>query len=585
MTVSDNVEIPHLPGYSVRKAGAGDAYGRKQTLHYVNGYALQDNLSDTSKAPVIPPVPQNEGEAAASLSSTLPPWVAFDRKVLRFYGYFKEEVQNNEIEDHRIRKILVNFYLEDGTMHVAEPKQENSGIPQGVFIKRHRIIKSDGSAFDIKDLNIGKTIEVYGRTYNIVDCDGFTRRYLAELGIEVSEPLEYPPAPIEVHKESRKKISSGGPPRPRDDDLTRFMEAKLGCASNILLDDKLKQYIQNNQRVLRFFCLWDDRQKLYGEKRPYVLHYFLEDDTIEILEVYEPNSGRDPFPVFLRRSQLPKEQQKLDVTLTINKKQCYTAKDLIVGEYVNVHNRPFLIHDCDGFTKDWYRKNHSLRDVDLQAIDIQEPSEPVVKMQLDPYNGFGSVEDSHQNATQLIPKPPKKNFHKLMAKEKMVLRFVSQMVDSDGGASKLSNSDKDRRFILSYFLADDSISIFEPPTRNSGIIGGKFLERARVGKPDSVEKYEEGDFFSGAIIVVHKRCFKLVEADEYSLQYMEDNSGVFEFSDWEKVKGQLSKGDLSGNLSQSDVASAFPSLNSAQIITIFRNLDPSKTGFINADQL
>ena len=27
-------------------------------------------------------------------------------------------------------------------MHVAEPKMENSGIPQGVFIKRHRIPKA-----------------------------------------------------------------------------------------------------------------------------------------------------------------------------------------------------------------------------------------------------------------------------------------------------------------------------------------------------------------------------------------------------------------------------------------------------------
>jgi EF-hand domain-containing protein 1 len=43
--------------------------------------------------------------------------------------------------------------------------------------------------------------------------------------------------------------------------------------------------------------------------------------------------------------------------------------------------------------------------------------------------------------------------------------------------------DHGRKFIISYRLSDDTIGIFEPPMRNSGIIGGKFLEYSRVGKP------------------------------------------------------------------------------------------------------
>ncbi len=59
-------------------------------------------------------------------------------------------------------------------------------------------------------------------------------------------------------------------------------------------------------QVLRFWCVWDERQTMYGDRRPYVLHYFLEDDTVEILEINENNSGRDPFPIFLKRGNLPK---------------------------------------------------------------------------------------------------------------------------------------------------------------------------------------------------------------------------------------------------------------------------------------
>ena len=49
--------------------------------------------------------------------------------------------------------------------------------------------------------------------------------------------------------------------------------------------------------------------------------------------------------------------------------------------------------------------------------------------------------------------------------------------------------DVDRRFIVSYFLSDDTILVFEPPQRNSGIIGGKFLERRKIKKPDEINYY------------------------------------------------------------------------------------------------
>lgn len=64
--------------------------------------------------------------------------------------------------------------------------------------------------------------------------------------------------------------------------------------------------------------------------------------------------------------------------------------------------------------------------------------------------------------------------------------------------------DEDRLFILSYFLSNDMISIFEKTTRNSGVIGGKFLEKSRVPKPGStVDKpayYSPADFAIGATV-------------------------------------------------------------------------------------
>lgn len=64
--------------------------------------------------------------------------------------------------------------------------------------------------------------------------------------------------------------------------------------------------------------------------------------------------------------------------------------------------------------------------------------------------------------------------------------------------------DTNRRFILSYFLSDDTIGIYEPPVRNSGIQGGKYLKRTKVTKPGSTPEnpiyYEPSDFTIGSTI-------------------------------------------------------------------------------------
>lgn len=68
----------------------------------------------------------------------------------------------------------------------------------------------------------------------------------------------------------------------------------------------------------------------------------------------------------------------------------------------------------------------------------------------------------------------------------------------------MNPEDKGRRFILSFYLSDDMISIFEPQVRNSGIIGGKFLEKSRVPKPgssmDNPTYYGPADFAIGAVV-------------------------------------------------------------------------------------
>ena len=67
---------------------------------------------------------------ATSEASSLPQWIENDRKVLRFFGYFQEHVNEDPAANSRVRKVVFLYYLEDDTMQISEPKQDNSGLPE-----------------------------------------------------------------------------------------------------------------------------------------------------------------------------------------------------------------------------------------------------------------------------------------------------------------------------------------------------------------------------------------------------------------------------------------------------------------------
>ena len=66
----------------------------------------------------------------------------------------------------------------------------------------------------------------------------------------------------------------------------------------------------------------------------------------------------------------------------------------------------------------------------------------------------------------------KKDYYKCVENDKLILRFLAKL-------STKELEDVDRRFLKSFFLADDAIQVYEMKNRNSGIWEGKFLERSK----------------------------------------------------------------------------------------------------------
>jgi len=88
--------------------------------------------------------------------------------------------------------------------------------------------------------------------------------------------------------------------------------------------------------------------------------------------------------------------------------------------------------------------------------------------QIPPYNGFGSEEDSYNSCLSLLPKPPKRDFARFMEFDRRgldsnVLRFLAR-IDTDRAI------ESERQFIVSYYLSDGTVSVFEPIGKSPGIV-------------------------------------------------------------------------------------------------------------------
>jgi len=77
------------------------------------------------------------------------------------------------------------------------------------------------------------------------------------------------------------------------------------------------------------------------------------------------------------------------------------------------------------------------------------------------YNGWGNELDSIGNCLRLIPKQPTKDIYKYIDNDSIILRFLAKL-------NSKNPEDADRKFLISFFLSDDSLKIYEIPKKNSG---------------------------------------------------------------------------------------------------------------------
>lgn len=140
---------------------------------------------------------------------------------------------------------------------------------------------------------------------------------------------------------------------------------------------------------------------------------------------------------------------------------------------------------------------------------------PLLKYQkTPPYFGYGTEEDSMASVKALIPKPPKKDVQKIFKNDLHILRFEAKLVSSNP-------DDENRKFILSFYCGDDTIQIYEIAERNSGRVGGKFLDRNKHVNPINGQYYNEKNMLIGQLLILSGYKFRLAKCDEYTEKYFE----------------------------------------------------------------
>jgi len=452
-----------------------------------------------------------------------PPWLKHDRQVLRFYGFFQETVTERSDENSRYRQLTMHYYMEDGTFMIIEPKVENSGIPQGSFLKRHRVPRHDGNGFiGPDDFRCGEEITIYKKVCHITGCDRFTRWFYEENGIDVGEDEPVVDDMWQRSYKFSKTAEKGGIPPSRaaigEKTLTKY---QVGGPPQ---DKKMIQFLLNDRKVLRFKAYWDDHT-LYGQRFYFTIHYYLANNTVEINEAHCKNSGRDNYPVFYKRAPLYKQNMQTAVpSMLMPDPVPYLPEDLIIGQVIYVWRRKVVLYDCDDFTRQFY---HDYMGVDQAESRLDVSERPIQHLRLHPpphTSGIGTEEDSLNNCKTIQPKPPKQDLMKLLTLAGEVLRFEAKMVNGEP-------EDETRRVIIAYYPADETCAVFELSSRNSGHMGGKFQEKGRKRNPDTGSWFGLGDFYVGATVTIAAQPFHIVRADEHCLQYLEGRPREFPYAD------------------------------------------------------
>lgn len=502
--------LPKLPHFNFPELNEPTSFGRTQYCYFDDG--TRKVLSKNAKT-VEPTEECGCGIPVRVILNHFPQWKTLDNKVLRFFAYYTEDVYESTVETNRVRKVKIQFFLHNGVISVTEtPFVKNSGLRQGTTASPYK-----APGVDVFSLCIGASVNLRSVNYHLVDCDAFTREFYEVMGMPQPEPLDYPYDTFEA-----KALKPRPPVDEGQIDMRRVVEVQAaqvaGTHASLLTPEeraKARDFYLHDREVLRFFAVWNKRQ--------FRINYYISDGTLSIMFDPAENDGRDRYAVFSRRNKIPKDTKAVLLNSeTINRPQgpppkYISTEDLRTGTTVDLFTRQFFIYDCDAHTREYFKE----RGVDMPSFprpyceeDMALEKRQKSKKQL--------KEDASMNKSDVVKGPTfgassmvfedtviYKDSLKMNRFAQDVFRFGARMVER-------CPEDEGRKFIVCYYLADDTISVYELLINNSGRMGGKVFARRQMA---SIKDPRELKI--GAKLLIEGNEYILEEMDERTKKYIE----------------------------------------------------------------
>lgn len=247
--------------------------------------------------------------------------------------------------------------------------------------------------------------------------------------------------------------------------------------------------------------------------RPCSILYYLEDDTIQIIELKSENSGM-PQADLLKRSRL----------LNLNKQEI-NWRDFNLGKNILLAGKNFRICNCNKFTEDFLIKNgiNINKSEEIPEIDFSSKYSVI---------DFGKIKKNIADIKEFTEVGlggghPNKGLKQFLENDRKVLSFEITWFDDI--------YDKEiKRYKLNYYLADGQIEIREIKVVNSGkghfskLLNKRLLPKIpRLVHCPGLETKEEEyytpkDLILGNYINVYNRKCHIVACDDFTRKWYKE---------------------------------------------------------------
>jgi hypothetical protein len=210
--------------------------------------------------------------------------------------------------------------------------------------------------------------------------------------------------------------------------------------------------------------------------------------------------------------------------LQFNGLQPLRIGSLLVGSVQKIGPFEVDIHSIDDATREFYEQLGVAQEQTSDALmkgpslpfplSIQEQhanqSPQTVSYPELPF-GLGEAEGDEAGSCRpkLMPQPPRRDVKRLLDLNGLQLRYSARFTN-----------DPERQVVITFFPADDGISVMEVGAGMNN--GAKFLSKARVRKGNGREYYHYEEFVPGAQVTFHSHKLTITGMDEFTRKWLSD---------------------------------------------------------------